>query len=384
MFSKSGLSKKDLIDKFKISIFEKNVNNTTVYAAELICSGYCKLLLNTCIDLWCKFYILSADISFLIYEIIELLQTIKPNEVYKYVNVRFLFIKLSLTLCTNNKQHIHLFQTKIHKKDIELNDKLNELPNFYSKIINNYKQYIDEDNYNNIIILMYNFYKKKITNFNKILSYLVENTVKKIDLKADFQVIHSSLTKNYIWIFLDILKYIYMTIKDSKKIQYYKIYNTIFNYDLTKSDILKRINIIFMLFNILINDDLSILYTNQKENTCNIDIDNINNIFSQLITFYELDTVIKETKESKMKKIDITSQDKKNNKDNKDSKNETKNTPIIKENVEYLYTLTYVNSKKKKEKENIRFDYFPAQKTINVDNFEHHNGIKLEIDKIKI
>lgn len=383
MSTKSGLSKKDLIDKFKISIFERNINNTTVFAAELICSGYGKLLLNTCIELWCKFYILSSEISFLIYELIELLKTVKYNEIYKYEDIRFLLINLAVTLCMSNKQQINLFQAKIQKKDIELSDKLNEIPNFYLKLLNTYESYIDEDNYNNIILLLYNFYKKKSSNFNKILSYLIDKSVKKIDLKLDFEVIHSTLTKNYIWIFLDILKHIYMNIKDINQNRYYNIYVEIFNYDLIKSNIFKRINIIFMLFNMLIRESVNNIYNNHVSKN-SIDIETVTDIFSKLIIFYELDTSIKETKEIKNRKTtDDDGEEKYTTKEN--SKNK-KSISFLNEDVEYLYTLTYINPKKisDKEKNSIRIDYFPAQKTINVSDFELHNSIRLEIDKIRI
>ena len=257
MSTKYGLNKKNLIDKFMISIFEKNINNTIVFAAELLCSGYGKLLLNTCIELWCKFYILSTEISFLIYELIEVLKTIKLNEIYKYEDIRFLLVNLAVTLCLSTKQQINLFQAKVQQRDIEISNKLNEIPNLYLKILNTYEPYIDIDNYNNILLLLYNFYKKKSDNFNKILSYLVDKSVKKIDLKLDFEVIHSTLTKNYIWIFLDILKHIYMNVKDENQSKYYNIYIEIFNYDLTKANIIKRINIVFMLFNMLIKESVN-------------------------------------------------------------------------------------------------------------------------------
>jgi hypothetical protein len=416
-WTKSGLSKKDVTDKLKIAIFEKNTQHTMIYAAEIICSGHSTALIQICIELWCKFYILSTEIPALILESIELLENINQKEVYKYSNIRNTIIKLCFVICMTDKNQLEFYISKINKNSFTLLKPESELNKFYNNIIEDIASYIEKDSIIYFGTLLQKFYRKDYHSFNKVLSYLIDTYLKKIDLKKDCEVIHLSLTKNYIWIFIKMLKYIYepSCLRQVRSAHGYNkyvsetngalapsVYNNyikIFEFNLIKYDIMNRINIIYLLFNLVIDNKILYNMSNQLQFQHNIILNEINNIFDKLIIHYQLPTKNKE----------ITSQKSKKNNKNKttsleeyyeNNTNEYQNQNQMPSNererrsekpdssgeepsdTDYLYTITYVDKKKLKKKEdNLNIPRFYPIKTIDVADI-NENKLIINVSKL--
>jgi hypothetical protein len=379
-FVKSGLSKKDIIDKLKIAIFSKEVQLTLIYASELICSGHSKLLVQLCIELWSKYYILSSEIPLMILKCIDLIENINHKEIYKYVDARLEIIKLCFVICMTEKKQLDLYTSKIQKNEIHLIKDTNEINSFYYNIIDSLSSYIDENSVIFFFTLLQRFYKKDVKGFNKILSYLIDNYVKKSDLKRELEVL--TLTRNYIWIFIKILKKIYNSLNDNLFNQYYQNYIQIFEYNLNKTEILNRINIIYLLFDIIIDNKVLYYLSNQIEIQNTINVTEVENIFTKLIKYYEMDMNIKESKNKGSENNQEKNNKKKNNKNN--TKNETNNEQVETSNLDYLYNIIYIDKNKMRKKEmELNIPRFFPIKTIEVpDSSLNENKIIVNISKI--
>ncbi len=377
-FVKSGLSKKEILDKLKIAIFSKDVQLTFVYASELICNGHIKLLIQLCIELWSKFYILSSEIPLMILKCTDLLENINPKDVYKYTEIRLEIIKLCFVICMTEKKQLDLYISKIQKNEIHLIKDINDINSFYYNIINSLSSYIDENSIIFFLTLLQRFYKKDVKGFNKIFSYLVDNYIKKQDLKRELEVL--TLSRNYIWIFTKIVKEIYNSLNDDLFNQYYQNYIKIFEYNLNKTEILNRINIIFLLFDIVIDNKILYYLSNQIEIQNTINITEVNNIFDKLINYYQMDMNIKEHKNVVLENNQQKSY--KKNKDKNNTKNDTKNKHVDTNNLDYLYTITYIDKNKIKKKEkDFNIPRFYPFKTIDVTDIDD-NKIIINISKI--
>jgi hypothetical protein len=410
-WTKSGLSKKEVTDKFKIAIFEKNTQHTMIYASEIICSGHSTALIQVCIELWCKFYILSTEIPSLILESIELLENINQKEIYKYSNIRNTIIKLCFVICMTEKNQLEFYISKVNKNSFSLLKPENELNNFYNNIIEDISSYVDKDSIIYFGTLLQKFYRKDYHSFNKVLSYLIDTYLKKINLRKDCEVIHLSLTKNYIWILIKILKFIYDNFNQKIFLEYYNNYIKIFEFNLTKYDILNRINIIYLLFNLVIDNKILYNMSHQLQFQHNIILNEVDTIFTKLINHYQLPVTIKESKkESKNRRgakarslrshtnreqSELTegySAIKKNSyasleeyeqyeqyEDNKQEEEEKETEPS---DTDYLYTITYIDKKKLKKKEdNLNIPRFYPIKTIDVADI-NDNKIMINVSKL--
>ncbi len=380
-FVKSGLSKKEIIDKFKIAVFEKDSDLTLVYSAELLCSGHIKLLIQTCIELWAKFYILSYEIPLMIINCINITKDINSKDIYKYNDIRFEIIKLCLTICKTEKKQLDLYTSKVQKNEIHHIKNKNDISTFYYNLVNSIQSYIDEEGIIYFYTLLYKFYTKKVKEFNIVLSYIIDNYVKKKELKRELEVLN--LSRNYIWLLIKILKQIYSNLNDNLLYKYYENYIYLFEYNINKTDIINRINIIYVLFDIIIDSNVLYYLTNQQPilNTINIDINYIDSIFGKLIDYYELDVNIKDDtkKYSQKKKY-------KKNKYSENSYN-TENLDENTENIEndpadYLYTFTYIDKKKFfKKKNDLNIPRIFPIKTIDVEDY-NENKININISKL--
>ena len=382
------LTKKEILDKLKISIFEKNAYNTNILACEIIVNGHVKALMQTMIELWSKFYIYSSEIALLIQEVIDNIANIKPKEIYKHTIIRVLIVKLCFVMCKTSK-----FQVNFHITNItadKVNDVLvssNQLSSFNCLLLQKIEAHLDDDNFNYIVSLLYYFSKKNVREFNKILSYIVEKFVKSKQLTVDCETVHLSLSKNYVWLIIAMLKLIYIKLDNDNMTQYYSIYTKIFEYSLTKSDIMKRINIIFLLFNMLINKNMVRQIEEQPIYQDIVDISEIDKIFEKLIDFYNLDMEIRINKKASKLNNDTNEAD--DIIDSVDNTAKKKNNKAVfnHEDINYLYTLTYTDPrltyKKNKNVEYALHDNMIPIKMVEVKNYDEKSNLhNIDISKL--
>jgi hypothetical protein len=138
-------------------------------------------------------------------------------------------------------------------------------------------------------------------------------------------------------IFFELFKFYKNSINDAKLNYFYDLYFNIFNWKLKKSNLYNRVSIIFLLFDLILSNKLINSSTIQND----IDIKFINNIYQQLIEFYELP-------KEKKKKVNKTKQKQSSTKQNNNAKQEEND----KNRIEYLYTIIDINNKELQRKSN--------------------------------
>jgi hypothetical protein len=381
------LNNKEFFNRLKISIFEKNTYNTIILATEIICIGKSKQLLQTCIELWSIFYVYSKEIPLLIQESINLIDTVKPKDIYKHDNIRLSLIKVCFVLSMTNKTNINYYNKNITKDKLNLLKDYNELSTFNINLLQKININIEKENTIYIGSILNNFGNNNIKDLNNILSYITSNIIKNDNLKIDFETIYLSLTKNYIWIILFIVKEIYNKLNNDEMNNYCKLYANIYEYNLSKPSIIKKINIVFLLFNILIDKNIRIHHYNSINYQNQLDETEVNNIFYKLTQYYELDTEIKDTQ------YIIKNNKKKNNKKNNSvssinhDKKYTNDNENINEIIEdktsptdYLYTITYIDHKPKKRNSDINKVFLYEPRNIDIADY-NINTNTLEIIK---
>jgi hypothetical protein len=253
---------------------------------------------------------------------------------------------------------------------------MNDINSFYINLNNSLIPYIDENSQIYFLTLFYKFYVKDVKGFNKVLSFLIDTYLKKSELKQDFEVI--LLSRNYIWIFIKILKILYNNIENKSLYEYFKKYIGIFEFQLNKSEIINRINIIYILFDLIIDHKLQYHLDNQFAIQNSMNINEIENIFLKFLNCYQL-TTSDENNNIIEEENDINEQIEPKNKKETESKNKKETESSL--NIDYLYTMTYIEKRKNKERLDNIPKFFPT-KDINVEDFEDKKNIELDIIKL--
>lgn len=338
-WSKSGLTKKEIINKFKISIFEHNVNHAQIYASEIICSGHVNTLIDICIEIWTNFYIFYKEISVLLYHSIELLKGIKHKEFYKS-SERYIVLQLCTAMCFCERKQLNGYTKKCIDNHLHIESE--NIPKYYQQILKNIKSYVNKEAFDLIVKLLVTIYNKDIHNINTILSQYYDIFVSKNELEQHFETIHTGLTKNYIWILFFVLQKMYTDINDNNYLDVFHRFTEIFQFSINKKSIKIRMNIIFALFQFIIEPKIFYQFENNDTNYSHKTIQSeVDDIFEKLISFYKMNEDKAHSQNSKN-----TAEDKSNSKNSKS----TKEKHDIYDNFEYLYTITYKETFPQKKK----------------------------------
>ncbi len=363
------LNNKEFLNRLKISIFEKNTYNTIILATEIICIGKSKQLLQTCIELWSIFYIYSKEIPLLIQESIDLIDTVRPKDIYKHDHIRLSLIKICYVLSMTNKTNINYYNLNVTKDKLNLIKDYNDLSTFNINLLQKVNINIEKETTIYIGSILNSFGNNNIKDLNNILSYITSNIIKHNNLKIDFETIYLPLTKNYIWVILYIIKAIYNKLNNDEMNNYLKLYTNIYEYNLSKPSILKKINIVFLLFNILIDKNIRIHHYNATYYQSSFDETEVNNIFYKLTQYYELDIEIKDNTKIASKKSTKTNS--KNPHDEYSTDTYNKNEIIDNEvsATDYLYTITYADTRPKKKKNDINKMFIYEARNIDIADY---------------
>tara|TARA_B100001093_G_scaffold514057_1_gene587265 strand:- start:213 stop:1421 length:1209 start_codon:yes stop_codon:yes gene_type:complete len=357
-WSSLNINRKTMIENYKISIFDKNEQNVQLYTCDFICNNKSQLLLELVIELYFEYYINDISIIKNISNCIEIVKNF--NKIYLTQE------KLHFNILSNQLMLLHKSNNIYYKKGFECalsldrNILLKNLVDINKKTYITITQYLPTETHNYFLELIYYI---SSSNINKVFDLLntIINKFKKVKLLKNIETINETFKDDIIILLFELFKIYKNFINNPKLNNTYDICYEIFNWKLKRTNIIKRSSIIFLLFEmILTNKGFSIKNKNTK-----IDIDNINNIYNQLMDYYDIDKTKKETKTSKQKKkLNRNSNESKNvnngymidtnekNRDTNKNENDDENyeESVIDKKMSYLFNIIDYDKKELKHK----------------------------------
>ena len=274
---------------------------------------------------------------------------VKNNKKHLYLNPnRTLFNHLSYDIINLNKTQ-NFYNRKFEVKlSIDPSIIISSLNKYNLSIFNNIKLYLPSNQHRYLLELIYFLSTNNQENFNNILNTMISK-FSKDKLEKNVESINMNLNDCYILIFFELFRKYKELYNDPYINNIFDMYYNIFNFKLKKSNINSRINIIFILFHSLMNNNNNIK-TNYYKTNYNPDIDNINQIYNKLIEFYELPKEIKKNIKKPSRKKSKDNDSSKDTTSNSSNNNDSNDNDI--DNVDYLYTLINFNNKAYKKKLN--------------------------------
>lgn len=294
-WSSLNINRKTMIENYKISIFDKKEQNVQLYTCDFICNNKSQLLLELVIELYFEYYINDISIIKNISNCIEIVKNF--NKIYltqEKLHFNILSNQLMLLQKSNNIYYKKGFECAL---SLDRNILLKNLVDINKKTYITITQYLPTETHNYFLELIYYI---SSSNINKVFDLLntIINKFKKVKLLKNIETINETFKDDIIILLFELFKIYKNFINNPKLNNTYDICYEIFNWKLKRTNIIKRSSIIFLLFEmILTNKGFSIKNKNTK-----IDIDNINNIYNQLMDYYDIDKTKKEIKTSKQKK----------------------------------------------------------------------------------
>lgn len=329
-WSSLNINRKTMIENYKISIFDKNEQNVQLYTCDFICNNKSQLLLELVIELYFEYYINDISIIKNISNCIEIVKNF--NKIYLTQE------KLHFNILSNQLMLLHKSNNIYYKKGFECslsldrNILLKNLVDINKKTYITITQYLPIETHNYFLELIYYI---SSSNINKVFDLLntIINRFKKVKLLKNIETINETFKDDIIILLFELFKIYKNFINNPKLNNTYDICYEIFNWKLKKTNIIKRSSILFLLFEmILTNKGFSIKNKNNK-----IDNDNINNIYNQLMDYYDIDKTKNESIKSKQnKKLNRNSNDtkKENNEYMKDINEKNRDTNKNENDVE--------------------------------------------------
>lgn len=342
-----NVSKQSMIDNLKILFFNNDIHNIQIYICEFIINNQVDSLLDTLIELY-SYYYASTNIQ-TISKFNKCIDIVKNNKKHLYLNPnRTLFNHLSYDIINLNKTQ-NFYNKKFEVKlSIDPSIIISRLNKYNLSIFNNIKLYLPSNQHRYLLELIYFLSTNNQDNFNNILNTMISK-FSKDKLEKNVESINMNLNDCYILIFFELFRKYKELYNDHYINNIFDMYYNIFNFKLKKSNINSRINIIFILFHSLMNNNNNIK-TNYYKTNYNPDIDNINQIYNKLIEFYELPKEIKKNIKKPSRKKSKDNDSCKDTTSNSSNNNDSNDNDI--DDVDYLYTLINFNNKAYKKKLN--------------------------------
>lgn len=342
-----NVSKKSMIDNLKILFFNNDIHNIQIYICEFIINNQVDSLLDTLIELY-SYYYASTNIQ-TISKFNKCIDIVKNNKKHLYLNPnRTLFNHLSYDIINLNKTQ-NFYNKKFEVKlSIDPSIIISRLNKYNLSIFNNIKLYLPSNQHRYLLELIYFLSTNNQNNFNNILNTMISK-FSKDKLEKNVESINMNLNDCYILIFFELFRKYKELYNDHYINNIFDMYYNIFNFKLKKSNINSRINIIFILFHSLMNNNNNIK-TNYYKTNYNPDIDNINQIYNKLIEFYELPKEIKKNIKKPSRKKSKDNDSCKDTTSNSSNNNDSNDNDI--DDIDYLYTLINFNNKAYKKKLN--------------------------------
>ena len=384
--------KKILLNNLKISIFSKDKDKIYTYISEFIFIYQIEFLLENILVFWLEFFINLDYINiFKFNNCLNFIETTNKKEIY-LINknvVLYDFIDEFSKLKKNNVIS-ELYYKKNKEVKLEYNSEIisKNFNEIHFKLLNYIQTYIPKELNNYFIELLFYFFTQNKIKFFNLLNTIINKFSKNKKLIKFIETIHSDFKDNLLILLINISKVINILIYNNNKLfeEYYNIIEKIFNWNLRKNNIKLRINLIFILYDVLFdienvikfNKDVLIKIKNSENELeeyidyeKNNDINKLklincfgNNInykiiyenHIKLINLYNLKIKKQVNKKKSINNVNSMNKNFSNNSNNSNnSDNSTKsniNEKTIEELSEYLYTIININNEKYQDKNN--------------------------------
>ena len=341
-----NVNKKTMIENYKIAIFDKDIKNIQLNTSDFICNNHASLLLETIIEMYFDFYI--NDIS-IIKNISHCMEIIKNfNKIYLTQE------KIHFNILSNQLMFLEKSEKKYYKKGYEVglsvdkNFLLKNLVDINKKTYITIVQYVPPETHNHFLELIYYI---SSSNKNKVFDLLntIINKFKRVKLIKNIETINEIFKDHLIILLFELFKIYKNYVNNPKLDNTFDICYEIFNWKLKKGNIKQRASILFLLFEMILTNKT---YSIRSKNTT-IDIDNVNNIYSQLMEYYGIgknkmngQVEAKAKKEMNKKNKD----ERKSSKDDTGGHNEKSDESEIDSKMGYLYNMFDFDKKEIKHK----------------------------------
>ena len=291
-----NVNKKTMIENYKISIFDKNIDNIQLYTSDFICNNQAQLLLEIIIELYFEYYINDTSIIKNISNCIEIIKNF--NKIFLTQE------KLHFNILSNQLMHLDKSDQKYYKKGFEVklsldrNVLLKNLVDINRKTYIAIIQYIPPETHNHFLEIIYYI---SSSNKNKVFDLLntIINKFSRIKLIKNIETINEGFKDHIIILLFELFKIYKNYVNNPKLNNTFDICYEIFNWKLKKGNIKQRTSILFLLFEMLLTNKS---YSIRSKNT-DIDVNKINSIYSQLLEYYGIDkNKMKAQAEAKAKK----------------------------------------------------------------------------------
>tara|TARA_B110000091_G_scaffold214110_1_gene265852 strand:- start:393 stop:1565 length:1173 start_codon:yes stop_codon:yes gene_type:complete len=341
-----NVNKKTMIENYKIAIFDKDIKNIQLNTSDFICNNHASLLLETIIEMYFDFYI--NDIS-IIKNISHCMEIIKNfNKIYLTQE------KIHFNILSNQLMFLEKSEKKYYKKGYEVglsvdkNFLLKNIVDINKKTYITIVQYVPPETHNHFLELIYYI---SSSNKNKVFDLLntIINKFKRVKLIKNIETINEIFKDHLIILLFELFKIYKNYVNNPKLDNTFDICYEIFNWKLKKCNIIQRTSILFILFEMILTNKT---YSIKSKNTI-IDIDNVNNIYSQLMEYYGIgknkmngEVEAKAKKEMNKKNKD----ERKSSKDDTGCHNEKSDESEIDSKMGYLYNMFDFDKKEIKHK----------------------------------
>ena len=341
-----NVNKKTMIENYKIAIFDKDIKNIQLNTSDFICNNHASLLLETIIEMYFDFYI--NDIS-IIKNISHCMEIIKNfNKIYLTQE------KIHFNILSNQLMFLEKSEKKYYKKGYEVglsvdkNFLLKNIVDINKKTYITIVQYVPPETHNHFLELIYYI---SSSNKNKVFDLLntIINKFKRVKLIKNIETINEIFKDHLIILLFELFKIYKNYVNNPKLDNTFDICYEIFNWKLKKCNIIQRTSILFILFEMILTNKT---YSIKSKNTI-IDIDNVNNIYSQLMEYYGIgknkmngQVEAKAKKEMNKKNKD----ERKSSKDDTGGHNEKSDESEIDSKMGYLYNMFDFDKKEIKHK----------------------------------
>lgn len=380
--------KKILINNFKINLFSKNKNELYNIISEFIFIFQVQYFLENILIFLLEYFVNTNYLLFYKFQnCINFINTNNKKELFLNNKVVYLYDLIEELFKLNKNNKISEFYYKKNKEvklEYETEIILKTFHNIHYKLYNYIINYIPNELHKYFCELLFYYFTQNKLKFFNLLNTIINKFSKNKKLIKYVETTNSDFKDNLIILLFHITKIINILIYEKNKLfeEYYNIIENIFYWNLKKNNIYSRINLLFILFEILF--DLQNVILNNKENLIIInniesDIDykleynkitdinklklinliktnlNYNLIFEnhlKLINLYNIK--IKKQVKKNLSKNKINSMDNSNSNNflKKNTNSSTNNNKDILELTEYLFTIININKDKYIDKHN--------------------------------
>jgi hypothetical protein len=372
-----NIKSKTMIDRLKISIFERHGQNINVMGADFICNNKIELLMESILEIWLEFYLFqnsesqSSSIFNKFIQCTDIFDSPAIPRTHLYTHQsRYYFHDLLNELGNLQRANMSVSQivpfsyNKKHNVPLEFDSQIlmNKINTANYKIWENIRPYIPIEQSKYFLEFLYLIGQGKTSEqCSSLLSTIINKFSRKTKLLINIPTTNAVLKNHYLILLVEIVNWYQTKMKNLEFTNKFKLYQSIFNWNIKAGNIYKRIPLIFLMYESLFHTIRRQTITQSLHQSCHshnlliLNIPEIQTIYDKLISFYELDSDPKtniQVKGNSRSKDKSTTNNNNSAKTDKTSKKEVVQKKRLKslDNLKYLYTICNINQKNAREK----------------------------------